>query len=135
MSVTPHDEREPLLPQNDTPAHDEDNGTHYSQWKQSVAAVKNFRSHQSTPILCCTFLLFFLISFARHIVEVPTIRLFELAACHQYYSRVEGAVGHDRVIDDRICKVPAVQNELSTLTGWKFGLDAVYVLVMLSFVG
>ncbi|KAL8911452.1 MAG: hypothetical protein Q9171_003385 [Xanthocarpia ochracea] len=125
MSVTPHDEREPLLPQNDTPAHDEDNSTPYSQWKQSVAALKNFRSHPSTPILCCTFLLFFLISFARHIIEVPTIRLFELAACHQYYSGVEGAVGHDRNIDDRICKVPDVQNELSTLTGWKFGLDAV----------
>ncbi|KAI4288177.1 MAG: hypothetical protein L6R35_002564 [Caloplaca aegaea] len=40
----------------------------------------------------------------------------------------DGAVGHryGDDIEDRWCKVPAVQNELSTLTGWKFAFDAVY---------
>ncbi|KAI4256948.1 MAG: hypothetical protein L6R42_005936 [Xanthoria sp. 1 TBL-2021] len=133
MSVSPHDERERLLPRND-PSTEEDHGTrahsHHLYWKQSVAALKDFRSRPSTPILCCTFILFFLISFSKHVIEVPTIRLFELAACHQHYAHVQGAVGHDGDTDNRLCKVPDVQNELSTLTGWKFGLDAVYVLVI-----
>lgn len=133
MSVSPHDERERLLPRNE-PSAEEDHGTrtrsHYLYWKQSVAAVKDFRSRPSTPILCCTFVFYFLISFSRHIIEVPTIRLFELAACHEYYSHVQGAVGHDGDTDNSLCKVPDVQNELSTLTGWKLGLDAVYVLVI-----
>ncbi|KAL8874238.1 MAG: hypothetical protein Q9174_000394 [Haloplaca sp. 1 TL-2023] len=59
--------------------------------------------------------------FARHIIEVPIIRLFELAACHQYYAHEAEAIVGDA------CKVPAVQNELSTLIGWKFGFDAMYV--------
>ena len=136
MSVSPHDERERLLPWNNdnAPSAEEYNGigpqSHFQYWKQSVAAVKGFRSHPSTPILFCTFLLFFLISFSRHIIEVPTIRLFELAACHEYYSHLRGAIGHDRGPDGRLCNVPDVQNELSTLTGWKFGLDAMYVLAL-----
>ncbi|KAL9042129.1 MAG: hypothetical protein Q9180_000820 [Flavoplaca navasiana] len=147
MSVSPHDERERLLQpwnnnNNNDPAAEEYNGigpqSHFLflSWKQPVAAVKGFRSHPSTPILFCTFLLFFLISFSRHIIEVPIIRLFELAACHEYYSRFEGAInGHDRDPDGRLCNVPDVQNELSTLTGWKFGLDAIPGLLLAIYYG
>ncbi|KAL8845607.1 MAG: hypothetical protein Q9205_000336 [Flavoplaca limonia] len=141
MSVSPPDERERLLPWNDDidPSAEEDDGigtqSHPQYWKQSVAAVKGFRSHPSTPILFCTFLLFFLISFSRHIIEVPIIRLFELAACHEYYSRLQGAIGHGRGPDGRLCNVPDVQNELSTLTGWKFGLDAIPGLLLAIYYG
>ncbi|KAI4279778.1 MAG: hypothetical protein LQ337_000058 [Flavoplaca oasis] len=141
MSVSPHDERERLLPWNnhDDPSTEEYNGigtrSHSQYWKQPLAAVKGFRSHPSTPILFCTFLLFFLINFSRHIIEVPIIRLFELAACHEYYSHLEGAVGHDRGPDGRLCNAPDVQNELSTLTGWKFGLDAIPGLLLAIYYG
>ncbi|KAL8999223.1 MAG: hypothetical protein Q9169_001888 [Polycauliona sp. 2 TL-2023] len=139
MSVSPHDERERLLPRNNDPLVDEDDDARAqsrSYWKQSLAAIENFRSHPSTPILSCTFLLYFLISFARHIIEVPVIRLFEIAACHDYYSHVRGTVGHGReAVNGRLCKVPAVQNELSTLTGWKFGLDAVPGLLLAIYYG
>ncbi|CAL8579051.1 hypothetical protein XPA_004814 [Xanthoria parietina] len=138
MSVAPHDERERLLPRNE-PSAEENHRTptqfHRRYWKQGVAAVKNFRSRPSAPVLCCTFALYFLISFSRHIIEVPTIRLFELAACHEFYSRVQGAVDHDGDIHKRLCKAPAVQNELSTLTGWKFGLDAVPGLFLAIYYG
>lgn len=125
MSVAPHEETEPLLP-GQGPVTSEHG---LSRWAQlRVTAVKRFWSGQSTPILCCTFFLQFLISFAKHIVEVPIIRLFEVTACHTYYQQHDGAVGHryGDDIEDRWCKVPAVQNELSTLTGWKFAFDAVY---------
>ncbi|KAL8959416.1 MAG: hypothetical protein Q9193_003720 [Seirophora villosa] len=79
----------------------------------------------------------FLISFAKHIVEVPRIRLFELAACHAYYQQQHDAVGHGfhDNLDDRLCKVPAVQNELSTLTGWQFAFDAVPGLLLAIYYG
>lgn len=124
MSIGSHDEREPVLPCEE-PATPERSPS--SPWSRPIAATKKFWSGQSTPVFCCTCLLYFLISFAKHVVEVPTIRLFELAACHAFYAHHEGSVGHGygSRTDDRLCKVPAVQNELSTLTGWKFGFDAV----------
>lgn len=125
MSVAPHDEPEPLLPREEAETSE---GPQSLSWLRPVAAVKKFWSGQSTPVLCCTCLLYFLISFSKHIVEVPSIRLFELAACHSYYARQQGSIGnHGYGMDDRLCKAPAVQNELSTLTGWKFGFDAAYV--------
>lgn len=124
MSVAPQEETEPLLPRQQ-PATPEQG---LSRWTRPSSAVKKLWSDQSTPILCYTFFLQFLISFAKHIVEVPRIRLFELAACHAYYQQQQDAVGHGfhDNLDDRLCKVPAVQNELSTLTGWQFAFDAVY---------
>ena len=120
MSDVPHGEREPLLPRQES----------QSRRSKSIVIIKDCLSNPLTPVLCCTFFLQFLISFAKHIIEVPAIRLFELAACHEYYRthHHQGAVvGHGQNIDNRLCKVPAVQNELSTLTGWKFGFDALYV--------
>ncbi len=126
MSVAPHDEeREPLLPREEPETSERPRSI---SWLRPAVAVKKFWSGQSTPVLCCTCLLYFLISFSKHIVEVPTIRLFELAACHADYARQDGFIGHHGYgVDDRLCKVPAVQNELSILTGWKFGFDAMYV--------
>ena len=54
-------------------------------------------------------------------VEVPTIKLFEQAICNRYYSTQQQAAPN---IDERLCKVPAIQNQLATLTGLKFTFDA-----------
>lgn len=58
-------------------------------------------------------------------VEVPTIKLFEQAICNRYYS--DQSI-HPRVtapdVDERLCKIPAIQNELASLTGLKFTFDA-----------
>ncbi|KAL9600753.1 MAG: hypothetical protein Q9219_002994 [cf. Caloplaca sp. 3 TL-2023] len=77
----------------------------------------------------------FLVSFAKHIVEVPTIRLFELAACDEYYANGKGTLGHGLDIGSRSCKAAPVQNELSTLTGWKFGFDALPALLLAIYYG
>ena len=58
-------------------------------------------------------------------VEVPMIKLFEQAICDRYY-----AVHSDLVtavtgpVEERLCKIPAIQNELAALVGWKFTFDA-----------
>ena len=93
----------------------------------SPAAFKAFWNQEAQLILLCAFLLQFLISFAKHVIEVPTIRLFELAACREYYRRLHGPTVS--VNDPGGCKVPQVQDELSILTGYKFGFDAVYALI------
>ena len=72
---------------------------------------------RSGRTILCVFLLQFLVSFAKHIVEVPAISLFETAICKRY-ARAQGQPWRPEK-----CKVPAVQNELSRLTGWKFFFD------------
>lgn len=132
MSIHPHDEREPLL-HHEEPAVQQQH--HQPHWLKSIGKVREVWSRPSTPVLVYTFLLQFLISLAKHIVEVPLIRLLELSACHEYYAPIDGVVGHVQALDNRPCKVPAVQNELSTLTGWKFGFDALPGLLLAIYYG
>lgn len=115
------EERQPLLPPTDakSPSHDT-----IWQWPvRTILAVKI--SLLGNPILICTFCLQFCTYFAKHMVEVPTIKLFEQAICNQYYS--DQSI-HLRIatsdIDEGLCKVPAIQNELAALTGLKFTFDA-----------
>ena len=116
-------ERQPLLPlvhqHNKSP-------TPHTVWQwpiRAILAVKTFLVEN--PILICTFALQFCTYFAKHMVEVPTIKLFEQAICNRYYS--EQSI-HLRTrapeVDERYCKIPAVQNELASLTGLKFTFDA-----------
>ncbi|KAL8690226.1 MAG: hypothetical protein Q9218_004277 [Villophora microphyllina] len=133
MSVARHEEREPLLRGHDTePAASQHP---QSTWSRSIKGLRDTWANPSTPVLLCTCLLQFLISFAKHVVEVPIIRLFELAACHRYYTHHAGVIGHGQRIENQLCKVPAVQNELSTLTGWKFGFDAIPGLLLAIYYG
>ena len=60
-------------------------------------------------------------------VEVPTIKLFEQAICNRYYSNHSTDPVHLRSTPDvheGLCKIPAIQKELATLTGLKFTFDA-----------
>lgn len=115
-------ERQPLLPSIDghakTPGRD-------PVWQWPIRAALTLKTFVlENPILICTFALQFCTYFAKHSVEVPTIKLFEQAICNRYYS--EEAI-HPRAtpdIDERLCKVPAIQDELATLTGLKFTFDA-----------
>ena len=94
---------------------------------QLVVDFKNFLINN--PILVSTFCLQFLNYFAKHMVEVPTIKLFEQAVCNRYYKSAE----HDSPfegpsVEERHCKIPPIQNELTELTGLKFTFDALPAL-------
>ena len=84
---------------------------------RAIFAVKSYLAEN--PILICTFALQFCTYFAKHMVEVPTIKLFEQAICNRYYSGQ--SIPN---IDEGLCKIPTIQIELATLTGLKFTFDA-----------
>ncbi|KAL9130331.1 MAG: hypothetical protein Q9217_001470 [Psora testacea] len=91
-------------------------------WQLAVA-FKNFLVNN--PILLGTFCLQFLNYIAKHMTEVPMIKLFEQAICNRYYENIEKItpfVGPN--VDERHCKIPPIQDELAGLTGLKFAFDA-----------
>ena len=72
-------------------------------------------------IIISVFLLQFLISFAKQIIEVPTIAVLEKAICVRYFNSHDVAL---TVIDESMCSGnTTVQNHLSHLIGWKFFFD------------
>lgn len=76
------------------------------------------RISNKTPIfmLCILCLLF---RFAYFLVEVPTVRMIEHAACQQQLGRA----GPDPP-DETTCKGHAVQEQVSMIIGWKMSFDA-----------
>lgn len=79
-------------------------------------------------IIASTFILYFLVTFAIQLLEVPTVRLFEIAICDRYYRTTnDGALAGSLLkdIDESSCKITAVQNELAEIAGWKISFDAV----------
>lgn len=115
-------ERQPLLPAIDGHAKSPSRHTIWQWPVRAILAVKTFVVEN--PILICTFCLQFCNYFAKHMVEVPTIKLFEQAICNRYYSEQSIHLRATQDIDEGLCKIPAIQNELAALTGLKFTFDA-----------
>lgn len=124
MTSSEATERQPLLPKSLTPSLDSKSSeaSDLKQWIKSKKAVLNkFISNRNTIIISCVFALQFLSSFAKHVIEVPVIRLLEIAICNQYY---RGRIVDAQDISEKLCKVAPVQGKLSVLVGWKFSFDA-----------
>lgn len=98
------------------------------QWLQrKIATWKKLLSHKDVPIILRIFSLQFLVGFAKHIIEVPLVRLLEIAICNKYYRTHD--IPHipsiaTQEIAEKLCKIAPVQDTLSTITGWKFSFDA-----------
>ena len=90
---------------------------------QSVVNFKIFFT--SNPILVGTFCIQFLNYIAKHMVEVPTIKLFEQAICNRFFETSENVIQRVGVnIPEEYCKIAPIQSELAGLTGLKFTFDA-----------
>lgn len=100
-----------------------------SRWRRFFPPkiLNECETERETKIVICVLCLQFLISFAKHIVEVPTIRLFEIAICNRYY-HTHGLISQILLlttqIDEKKCKTPQIQNDLAFLVGWRFAFDA-----------
>ena len=57
-------------------------------------------------------------------VEVPLIKLLEQAICNRYYAIDELVDAATGPISEGMCKIPAIQDELASIVGWKFSFDA-----------
>ena len=88
--------------------------------------TRSFRhSLPNRSTLIGTFCLQFLNYFAKHMIEVPMIKLFEQAICDRYYaSPKQLSLSTRAYVPESECKVPAIQSELALLSGLKFTFDA-----------
>lgn len=125
-------ESQPLLRQSPAPSlrGEEFSQSHTRPWlrlRRKITGWKTFLSRKDVLTLLCIFSLQFFISFAKHIVEVPLVRLLESAICNKYYRT------HDipnvpsiatQGIAEKFCKVAPVQDVLATVMGWRFSFDA-----------
>lgn len=71
--------------------------------------------------LLLTFSVYFLVSFATQLLELPLVRLFESVICNGYYH--QNPI-HIRDVKEPWCKITPVQDELSNIVGWKLCFDA-----------
>ena len=72
------------------------------------------------------FALYLSVSFANQLIEIPLLRLLENAICHRHYrSNRNDSLSVFNNIDEIQCKIPAVQDQLSDVIGWKICLDAI----------
>jgi hypothetical protein len=120
------DERQPLLPQSAISLSHSDSSNEPRFWQRLIGVVISVKDFLTgNPILICTFCLQFCTYFAKHMVEVPMIKLFEQAICNRYYHTHDklsfSAVGS---VDEHLCKIPPIQKELAGLVGLKFTFDA-----------
>lgn len=131
----PHagNERQPLLRSSSNHSSPDGFRDRATRW-QWMFSFKNFLLNN--PILISTFCLQFLTYFAKHMVEVPMIKLFEQAICNRYYSsHGEKNLLAGPNVDERFCKTRAIQDELAGLMGLKFTFDALPALLTALYYG
>lgn len=64
--------------------------------------------------------LVFVFDFTSSLTEASVLRIYESIICHDYYMVTDPSrIGDGGVVDERHCKVDAVQEELTVLTGWE----------------
>ena len=123
MSSAADDEREPLLSSPVQPVSDD----HAEPYVEEIPIAKSHITSKRTQIITCVFCLQFLFNFSRYIVEVPLIRLFEIAICNRYFDV--------KAIEEKACKVPRIQDDLAIVVGWRFFFDAIPGLLTAIFYG
>ncbi|GAW23526.1 hypothetical protein ANO14919_130860 [Xylariales sp. No.14919] len=82
------------------------------------------------------YLLYFSFRFAHFLLEVPTIRMIEYAACNRELDLAPHVSSYTRGgPNDGRCNIPSVQTQISTITGWKLSFDALAGLVSIAYFG
>ena len=83
--------------------------------------IKPLKSPSALP-----FALYISVSFATQLIEVPLLRLFENAICNRHYRFIsDNSLSISTHVDELLCKIPAVQDQLSNVVGWKICFDAI----------
>ena len=83
-------------------------------------------THFSLYLLVSLYALFYLFRFSRALVNIPKVRLIELAVCQRYYRlqpEWSGTLAKD--IPENLCKILPIQTELSTILGWRSSFEAI----------
>lgn len=115
-------ERQPLLPPEPGPG--------LVEYSSDTSYEKHSKRPWHTPrgITHILFLVLILVSFGDQLAQSPQTRIFESVICYRYYEKADpsrirlsrDAVGPGAIggVDEKWCKVNAVQDELATLSGY-----------------
>ena len=80
---------------------------------------------QSLRVRLACILLNFLIEMFDQIIIVPQIALFERSICYTYYVVHDPRViDREHLVDERLCKIEPIQQQLAVLRSWKAFFDA-----------
>ncbi|RMZ90263.1 hypothetical protein DV736_g2530, partial [Chaetothyriales sp. CBS 134916] len=95
--------------------------------------MRNSVENQSTIV--AAYVLYFAVTFATLLLEIPLVRLFERSICTRYYhaSVHESTLGNG--VDESLCKVAAIQDELSMVVGWQMSFNALAGLLTAIYYG
>lgn len=76
------------------------------------------------PIACCL-ALYFLVEMFDMISIAPLTALLEKVLCRNFYrGRDPSLIAPGGSVDERYCKLDAIQSELAIIRGWKLAFDA-----------
>lgn len=76
-----------------------------------------YQTRSTTAITIILMAVVVVLSFGAYLTAVPSIRIYEDIVCHHYYDQIqgEGHIGLEEQIDESLCKIPEVQQELNIL--------------------
>lgn len=78
------------------------------------------RGHFQLYTLGIVMVLVFIFNFSASLMGASTLRIYESIICHSYYKTNDPSrIGDGGMVDERLCKVDTVQEELALLTGWE----------------
>jgi len=85
--------------------------------RNHTPSVPFYQTRSRRAITLIIFLVIFMFAFGSALVVVPSIRLYEDIVCHHYYNGLQGDRhrGFDDKIEEHLCKVKEVQQDLNIL--------------------
>lgn len=99
-----------------------------SGWRQEeLHSKRGLRNGNSRRVLICVFGLIVLNQFCSYLTEVPIVRLIEKVICEKHHEGRGDDIDlkFDGDVDEKLCKIPAIQSELAKIIGLKSTFDAI----------
>lgn len=92
-------------------------------YKQTIRGrIVSTIANQTYRVTASVFIVWFLLEFGLLALHVPGSRLFERAVCRRYYRDEPSMGGSYHVlgeIDEHLCKISPIQQEVALLVGWR----------------
>jgi hypothetical protein len=88
-------------------------------------SVVNYLVAPEFRTIRCIFLLAFFSNFSYYCSELPLLRIVERAICEVYYDKKNSGHALATEIDEKMCKIPKIQNDLALFMGYKTAFDAI----------
>lgn len=110
--------------QNTTSASENQSHTHHRKSHGRHGALFRFQAQKRTTIVALLSTIMFAVTTSGMLFLIPIFRLMEDAVCHVHYKKPRS-----EPIEERLCKVEAVQKELALLGGAAAVINTVVGLV------